>query len=99
VQELTILTTLFVEMVRISQDIRQHIVVQMSNGKGQRGVARELNVGQTTARQIRQRFLDTESTKDSPKCGRPMKSSDRKRRFLSRLLNAKPFSSARECYE
>ena len=68
-QELTILTTLFVEMVRISQDIRQHIVVQMSNGKGQREVARELNVGQTTVRQIWQRFLDTGSTEDSQNVG------------------------------
>ena len=60
-------------MIWISEDMRQHIVVEISNGKSQRGVVRKLNIGQTTVRNIWKRFMDTGITNDKPKLGRPMK--------------------------
>ena len=85
-------------MARISEEIREHIVVQMINGKGQREVARELNISQPTVTKIWKRFLDTESTNDKAKSGRPMKSTERKKRFICRLSITKPFSGARQIY-
>ena len=93
------LTNLFVDMVRISEEMRQHVVVEMGKGRSQRDVARELNICQPTVRKIWKRFLDTGSTNDKAKCGRPMKASERERRAICRISNKKPFSTAREIYE
>ena len=43
--------------------------------------------------------MDTGTTNDKPKSERPMKASDRKRRFICRLSNLKPFYTAREIYK
>ena len=70
----------------------------MNNGKGQREVLKELNISQPTVRKIWKRFLDTGSTDDKAKSGRPMKASERERRSICRLSITKPFSSARQIY-
>ena len=44
---------------RIPEEMRQQVVFEMTNGKGQRELARLLNKGQTTVKMIWQRFLDT----------------------------------------
>ena len=46
-------------MVRIPEEMRQQVVVEMTNEKGQREVAKLLNIGQMTIKMIWQRFLDT----------------------------------------
>ena len=79
--------------------MRQHIVVEISNGKSQRENARQLNIGQTTVRNIWKRFMDTGNTHDKPKSGIPMNASDRERRSICRLSHIKPFYTAREIYK
>ena len=87
------------EMVRIPEEMRQQVAVETTNAKGQREVARILNIGQTTVRMIWQRFLDTGSTDDRPKFGRQSKASKRERRCLCRYSKANPFATARQIYE
>ena len=86
-------------MVRIPEEMRQQVVVEMTNEKGQREVAKLLNIGQTTVRMIWQRFLDTGSTNDRLKSGRQPNALERERRCLCRYSKTNPFATARQIYE
>ena len=54
-------------------------------------VTEELNLGQTTVRAIWQKYLKTGDIDDGKRNGRPMKSSERERRIMSRISKKNPF--------
>jgi len=85
-------------MVRINESKRTLIVDRMKNGHKQVDVARELGLGQTSVRKVWQRYIDTGSTDDRHRTGRPRKTSERERRNICRQAKFTPFSSPRELF-
>ena len=84
------------DMVRICDDMRRLIVVKIQSKMTQSEVARQLNIGQTTVRKIWKRYLETGSTNDRIRSGRPIKGIERERRKLCRVSKKDPFLTARE---
>jgi len=85
-------------MVRINESERALIVERMKNGHKQSDVARELGLGQISVKVVWQRYIDTGSSDDRHKTGRPRKTSERKRRNICRQSKLTPFSSPRELF-
>lgn len=76
--------------------MRNLIVLKMNQGMKQIQVARELNITSGTVRKIWMRYKATGSTDDAHRSGRPLKTTERDRRFICMASRKDPFLSAVE---
>lgn len=68
----------------------------MDEGKRQIDAARELSITSGTVRYIWNKYLDTSSTDDRPRSGRPLKTTEKERRLIVRQCKRNPFASSNE---
>jgi len=73
--------------VKISEDMRKLVVHKMLGGQTQVSVAKDLNIGRTTVRFIFQKYMNTVKVSDTNRSGRPLKTTEWKRRLLCRASN------------
>lgn len=82
--------------MKINAELRIQVVNLMNNGCTQSNTARQLNLGQPTVRKIWLRYLETGSTENKPKSGRPRKITEKERRRLSYLCKVDPFKTPKQ---
>lgn len=73
--------------------------MKMSEEKRQIDVSKELNIRPGTIHKVWNKYLDTGSTDDRPRTGRPSKTTERIRRILCRKSSMNPFLSSAEINE
>lgn len=72
------------------------MVMKMNDGKRQIDVATELKISSTTVRRIWKRYMETGSTNDRARSGRPLKTSERERRNICITSKKFPFLTSTE---
>ena len=61
----------FLEMIKLSLDVREQIVDVFQKGENHTNIARALRIGRTTIRKVCLKFQETGSVIDKKRSGRP----------------------------